>query len=118
MKSKSAAVNRARQFALIIGNSHCATEVRMASQMFLNESGTQENRSKTTVFPLLSCFPYSKNLGFVPSRFEKEMNIFLPVFPASCLPYSIFLVSWFPDSKLRYHAGETYGRMLLRRGGD
>src|SRR5207249_10756694 len=79
MSSKSAAVNRARQFALIIGNSHCATEVRMASQMFLNESGTQENRSKTTVFPLLSCFPYSKNLGFVPSRFEEEMNIFLPV---------------------------------------
>jgi hypothetical protein len=33
MKSKSAAVNRARQFALIIGNSSCANETRLASQI-------------------------------------------------------------------------------------
>src|SRR5436190_19558393 len=33
MKSKSAAVNRARQFALIIGTSSCATKGRMASQI-------------------------------------------------------------------------------------
>jgi hypothetical protein len=32
MKSKSAAVNRARQFALIIGNSSCAMSPLMASQ--------------------------------------------------------------------------------------
>src|SRR5947207_10125098 len=33
MKSKSAAVNRARQFALIIGNAFCGTGVSMASQI-------------------------------------------------------------------------------------
>ena len=33
MKSKSAAVNRARQFARIIGNLLCEVEARMASQI-------------------------------------------------------------------------------------
>jgi hypothetical protein len=33
MKSKSAAVNRARQFALIIGNSYCAMDAPMASKI-------------------------------------------------------------------------------------
>jgi ribulose kinase len=33
MKSKSAAVNRARQFALIIGTSSCAIAAAMASQI-------------------------------------------------------------------------------------
>src|SRR6266487_2102894 len=33
MKSKSAAVNRARQFALTIGNAECAMEARMASKI-------------------------------------------------------------------------------------
>jgi hypothetical protein len=33
MKSKSAAVNRARQFALIIGTSSCAIRALMASQI-------------------------------------------------------------------------------------
>jgi len=33
MKSKSAAVNRARQFALIIGTSSCAMNAPMASQI-------------------------------------------------------------------------------------
>src|SRR5438094_9870343 len=41
MKSKSAAVNRARQFALIIGTSSCAIHARMASQTFL---ATDEQR--------------------------------------------------------------------------
>jgi len=33
MKSKSAAVNRARQFALIIGTTSCAIHAHMASQI-------------------------------------------------------------------------------------
>src|SRR4026207_2305478 len=39
MKSKSTAVNRARQFARIIGTSLCATRGRVASQIVLR--GTQ-----------------------------------------------------------------------------
>src|SRR5213594_2144719 len=45
MKSKSAAVNRARQFALTIGTSSCARDARMASQITKASQGTQASCS-------------------------------------------------------------------------
>src|SRR5215510_11482216 len=47
MKSKSAAVNRARQFARIIGASSCAIHAPMASQTFLKN--VFENEAKKEV---------------------------------------------------------------------
>jgi ribulose kinase len=41
MKSKSAAVNRARQFALIIGTSSCAMDAHMASQIQVSHGLTR-----------------------------------------------------------------------------
>src|SRR5207302_10400734 len=56
MKSKSAAVNRARQFALIIGTSSCAVNAPMASQRFSHRS----KRICSKILPLaFRCCPCS-----------------------------------------------------------
>jgi hypothetical protein len=107
MKSKSAAVNRARQFALIIGTLSCAISALMASQRFFNHRRRGErsrihqhgldgsirpplewNKERRNLFNCLACSGvhcrwrtcrglYASPAGWIPGRLSKPAPSFL-----------------------------------------